>query len=94
MDDLHGGVRGVHPLSALTGGATNIHFDLVRFDHDIHLFRFRQHGDRGSAGVDAALRFSRRHALNAMHATLIFETLVDVLSVDLKNDFAKAAEIG
>ena len=36
-----------------------------------HLLGLGQHGDGGSAGVNAALRLSLRHALHPVHAALV-----------------------
>jgi hypothetical protein len=89
VNDLHRGVRGVYALAAFAGGAADIDFDLVRLDFHVHFLCFRQHGDGGGAGVDAALRFGRGHALDPMHAALVFEAFVNILTVDLENDFRK-----
>src|SRR5580698_3113123 len=75
VDDLHGGIRRVHALPAFAGRAADVDLDLVRLDFDVHLLRFGHDGNSRGAGMDAPLRLGRRHALDAMHAALVFQTL-------------------
>ena len=94
MDDLHGGIGGVHALAALPGRPADIDFDFIGFDFHVHFLGFRQHGDGRGAGVDAALRLGRGHALDTMHAALVFEPFENVGAGHFKNDFLEATEIG
>ena len=50
--------------------------------HLLGLVGLGQHGDRAGAGVDAALRLGRRHALHAVAAGLELELRVDVVALD------------
>src|SRR5262249_21313542 len=74
-------------------GATDRDLQLVRFDLDIHLFRFGQDGYGGGTRVYAALRFGGRHALDPMHAALMFEALVHIGAADIKHDFFEPTEV-
>ena len=69
--DAHGRVGLVDVLAAGAGGAVGVDAQIRRIDLDLlHLVELRQDGDRHRGGVDAALRFGRRHALHAMRAGL------------------------
>jgi hypothetical protein len=91
VDNLYRGVCRVHALAAFARRATNIDFDFVRLDFNIHFLGFGQHGDRRSAGVNTPLRLRGRDTLHPMHTALVFKTFVNVLSVDLENYFLEAA---
>ena len=93
MDDLHGGIGGIDSLPAGTGRAANRDLQVLRLDLHIHFLRFRKHRNRAGAGVNASLRFSRRHALNPVHAALVLQPLVDILAVNLEDDFLVAAQV-
>ena len=60
-------------------------------DVDVDFFRFRQHGHRRGRRVDAAARFGRRHALDAVHAALVLQPAVDALPFDERDDFLDPA---
>ena len=60
---------------------------VLRLDFHIHFLRFGQHGHGAGAGVNAALRFGRRHALHPVHTALILQPLVNIRAGDLENDF-------
>ena len=94
VNNLHRRIRCVHTLTALARGAAGVDFQLVGFDLDVHLFGLRQHGHSTGAGVDASLRFGRRHTLDAVDAALVFEPLVHIRASDVKNDFLEAAQVG
>ena len=92
MGDAHGGVGLVDVLAAGAGGAERVDAELRRIDHDfVDLVRFRHHRDRAGAGVDAALRLGRRHALHAMAAGLELQLRVGARADDLGDDFLVAA---
>ena len=94
VNDLHGGVGGVHALTALAGRAADVDLDLVGLDLDVHLLGLGQHGDGGGAGVDAPLRLRGGHALDAVDAALVFEPLENIRAGHFKNDFLEPAEVG
>ncbi|MNX99056.1 hypothetical protein D3C86_1314880 [compost metagenome] len=68
MGDTNGGVGGVDVLAARTGSTHRIDANVFRANFDVDVFRFRQHGNRGGRGVDAAARFRFRHALHPVYA--------------------------
>ena len=88
------GIRRIHTLTARAGCAANGDFQFLRLDFHVHFLRFGQHGNGAGAGVNAALRLGGRHALNTMHAALIFEPLENIRAGDRKNNFLEPAEIG
>ena len=94
MHDLHGGVGRVHALAAGAAGATDFDAEILRLEFEIDFFGFRQHGDGGGGGVNAALRFGRRHALHAMHAALVTQLSENRFAGDLEDHFLQAAELG
>ena len=55
------------------GRAERINAQVFSLNLDVHIFRLRQNrdGDRGS--MNPALLLGRRHALHAVHSTLIFQ---------------------
>src|SRR5207247_5298337 len=91
---LHGGMRRVNALAAGAAGAADGDVQFLGLDLDVDLLGLGQHGDGGGAGVDAALRFGRRHALDAVNAPLVFEALVNIGAAHAEDDFLEAAEIG
>ena len=82
VDVLPAGPAGPHPLP----------LNVRRFvDDDLRLFRLRHHRDRRGGRVDAALRFRRRDALDAVPAGLVPEVLVRVLAGHAEGDFLEPA---
>ena len=82
-------------LAARARGAERVDAQLRRVEHHVvKLVRFRQHGDRASRGVDAALCLGGRHALHAMAARLELELRVGALACDAHDHFLEAAELG
>ena len=71
----HGGVRGVHGLSAGTGAHEDVDFQVLRIDLDlvVVLVGLGEHDYAGRGGLDAALRFGDGDALHAVHAALVFQ---------------------
>ena len=94
MHDLHGGVGGVHALSAGSAGAADLDAQVLGFDFDIHLLGFGKNGNCGGGGVDAALRLGGGHALHAVHAALVAEAAENGCAGDTENDLTQAAQIG
>ena len=92
--DLHGGVGGVHALAALTRGAADADFQVVRINLHVHFLGFRQYGHGGGAGVDAALRLGGGHALDAMDAALVFQAFIHIGTRHEKYYFPETAQVG
>ena len=86
-----GRVGRVDRLSAGARGAEDVLADVVHRDFDVELLGFGQHGHRGGRRVHAALRLGLRDALYAVHARLVLERAVDVLSRDLHDDLLVSA---
>ena len=84
----------VHALAARAARAERVDAQVLLVDLHVHFLGLRQHGDGGGAGVDAALRLGRGHALDTMHAALVLEPFVNVRAVDLENDFFETAKVG
>ena len=93
MHDLDGGVGGVHALAAGTARAADFDAEVVGFEVEVDILGFGQHRDGRGGGVNAPLRFGRRHALHAMHAALEAQLPKDVLARDLEDRFAQSAEL-
>ena len=91
MGDADRRFRLVHVLAAGAAGAHRVDLQIGFVDVEVDLLRLRQHGDGRRRGVDAPLRFGRRHALHAMHAALVFEPREGAASGDLGDDFLVAA---
>ncbi len=72
VDDLDGGIGGVHALAAFAGRTADVDLDFIGLDFHVHFLGFRQHGNGRGAGVNPSLRLGRGHALHAMHAALVF----------------------
>jgi hypothetical protein len=58
------------PSATRSAGTTNFNPEILRFQINIDIFGFRQHGYRGSRSMNPALRFGRGDALHAMNAAL------------------------
>ena len=82
----------LHVLPARTASLEDFHLH-VRFGNvNFHIVHFGQHCDGGGGGVDAPRRFGGRHALDAMHARLVFQFRVSAFAFDLEDDFLVAAD--
>ena len=97
-DDARGDVRQadgrigrVDRLAAGTARTEDVLADVVHRDFDVELLGFGEHGHRCGRGVHAALRFGLGHALHAVHARLVFERPVDVLSRYLQHHLLETA---
>ena len=74
MGDTHGRVGRVNTLAALTGRTVDVDADILLVDADrLDLVRLRVDEHAGRGGLDAALGFGNRHALDAVYAALEFE---------------------
>ena len=72
MCDANRGVGGVYRLTSWAGGAKYVNANLVLANFNLFwLINLRKNQYSGSRGVDAALSFGDRHALNAVNATFI-----------------------
>ena len=81
-------------MTTFAGGAADIDLDFVGLDFNVHFLGFRQHGNGRGAGVNPTLRLGRWHALDAMHAALVFEPLENIRAGHFKNDFLETAKVG
>ena len=45
VDNLNGGIRCVHALTAGAGSAADVDFQFLGLDFHVHFLRFGQHGD-------------------------------------------------
>src|SRR6266516_1989147 len=93
VQDLHGGVGGVHPLAAGTAGPADRDLEFLGFNFDVHFLGLGQDGDGGGAGVNASLGLGGGHALHAMNTTLVFEAFIEVGADDREHHFLVAAEV-
>ena len=92
MEDLDGGVRGVDVLAARTAGAADLDAEIFHPHVHIDLLRLGKDGDGDRGGVDAALRFSRRDALHAVDAGLVFHVAEDLVAGDFQDHFLETAD--
>ncbi len=93
MQQLDRAVGGVHPLAARTAGAADAHLDLVRLDFQVNFLGLRQNRHAGGGGVDSALGFGLRHALDPVHPALVAQFLVHVLALDREHDLLEPAPL-
>ena len=73
MGDANGGIGGIDTLAAGTGGAIDINPQILGVDIRIDRISFRENRNCDRRGVNSALGFSGRDALDAMNAALIFQ---------------------
>ena len=84
----------VDVLAAGAAGAEGVDAQLARVErHLFGLVGLGQDGDRAGAGVDAALRLGRRHALHAVAARLELQRRVDRVALDADDELLVAAEV-
>ena len=91
MRQPNGGVGGIDPLTAGTGGAEDVGAYVLAPQLHVHLIRLWQHGDRSGGGLYPPLRLRHRDTLHAVDAALVLEAAVDLLSLYRKDDRLKAA---
>ena len=90
--DAHGGIGGVDGLAARAGRAEGVDAQILGFDLDIDFVGFGENRDGCSRSVNASLRFGGGNALDAVHATFIFQFGINLLSLDRGDDFLEAAQ--
>src|SRR5699024_7749561 len=74
MRDPYGGLGGAHALSAGPGGTVDVDAQVIRGDLDLAgVLHLGEHQHPGRRGVDPALRFGDRHALDAVDSTLVLQ---------------------
>src|SRR5882762_1400311 len=71
--DAHGGIGRVHRLSTGAGGAKGVDAQVFRFDFDVDIFGFGQHGYRDGGSMHATLLLRGGHALHAVDAAFVFQ---------------------
>src|SRR3989475_1871281 len=81
--DADGRVGGVDPLAAGTGGAGDVHPDLILPQVHLHVVHLRHDRDRREARLPAARGVERRDPDEPVHARLALEGAVGVLARDL-----------
>ena len=89
--DAHRGVCGIHRLATGAGRAERVNAEVFRFDLDIDVFGFGQHGDGDSGRMDASLLLGGGHALHTMHAAFVLELRIDAVALDDGDHFLQAA---
>ena len=82
----------LHVLPARAASLEDFHVHVRFGDINFNLVHFGQHCDGGGGGVDAPRRFGGRHALDAMHARLVFQPGVGALAFDLEDDLLVTAD--
>src|SRR4029077_7842490 len=92
VGDADGRVGGVDGLPPRTGRAERVNAQILGFNLDVDFVRFGKHGDSGGGGVDAPLGFGCRHALHAVHTTLVFQLGVDLVALDRGNYVLQSAK--
>src|SRR3989441_9113309 len=93
VSDADGAVGGVHALAPRTLGAEHVDPEILLLDLDVDLLRFRQHGDRGGGGVNAALRLGGRDALHAVHPRLVPQGAVRLRAPGREDRFLQPPEV-
>jgi len=87
MQDLDGRIGRIDPLPARAARAANFNTQILRFQLDIDIFRFRQHRHGGGGSMNSPLRFGRGHALHAMYPALKPQFPKDRFARNLENGF-------
>src|SRR5581483_2255916 len=88
--DPHRRVGRIHALSAMPGGAVDVHAQVLFTDVDVDLFGLGHDRHCGGRGVDAAARFRHRDALHAMDPALELQPAVGAPAADLEDDLLEA----
>jgi len=78
----NGRVGRVDALPSGAGGAEGVGADVLGFKLDLDFVGFWQHRDSNRRGMYAPLLLGLRHALDTMHAALIFELAINALAAD------------
>ena len=77
-----GGIRCVDALAAGAACAHHINAYIIGLYVDFRFLCFRKDGNGNGTGMDASLRFRRRHPLNPMHPAFPPERTVHKFSAD------------
>ena len=93
MGDSDCGVGGVDGLAALAAGAVNVDFEVFWLDFEFGFFDFREGSNSGGGGMDSALGFGDRDALDAVDAAFEFELAVGFVARDADDNFFVSASI-
>ena len=95
MREPHRGVRRVDALSAVSGGAGDIHPHVLRRNVDFNIVvNLRHHRDSRGGGMNAPSRFRLRNALHAVNAGFVLEPRICPLTIHGKRHKLHAAESG
>ena len=94
VGDAHRGVRRVDALAAGTRGAHDVDAQVLIADLDLGLLHLGQDGDGDGARMDPARGLGGGDALDAVHARLPAQALVDRVARDREDDLAVAAQLG
>ena len=89
--DADGRIGGIDALTAMTARTVDVDAEIFGVDFEVGFGSFRKHGDGDSRSVDAALRFSNWHTLDAMDATFEFKLTIGVVAGNFEDDFFHAA---
>ena len=94
MGNSHCRVRGIHTLTAMTGGAIHINPQILRVNGHIHLFRLRQyrHGTGGCLSLARCVRY--RNPLNPVHAAFVFQLCKAAIAHHREYCFLHATQLG
>jgi len=87
-------IGGIDALTARTGRAIYIHFDITGVDMDIHCSSFPLDRNGNRRGVNPPLSFGNPHPLNTMGTAFEFESAVGARTVNHHDDFLKTAHTG
>ena len=94
MEDLDGGFGAVDVLAAGAAGAADFDAEVFGAEFDIDFLGFGEDGDGDGGGVDAALGFGLRDALDAVDAGFVFEGAEYLFAGDFEDDFLESADFG
>src|SRR5260370_19377963 len=90
--DAHGGISGVDGLAAGAGGAKSVDAQIFGFDLDVDFVSFGENRDGGGGSVDAALRFRRGNALDAVNTAFVLQFGIDFVALNRRDNFFEPAE--
>ena len=80
-------------LTAGTGGAEYLHFNIRRIDLHIYLFHLRKHCHSSGRGMHSAAGLGFRHTLHTVYTGLIFQAGISTPTVNNKVRFLHAAQL-
>src|SRR5882762_6867117 len=88
----HGRIRGVDRLTARAGRTEGIDAQILRFNLYVDFVGLGEHRNSRGRSMDAALGFRRWHALDAVHAALVFQFRIHFLTLNGGDDFFQTAQ--